>query len=261
MLPIIKAVAMGLSAINGIASMRSMMTDARIDKTSQEKSMTTVSAPSSADASLLSSGASKTVTGAEAQDRFLKLLVTQMRNQDPLNPLDNAQVTTQLAQISTVTGVEKLNSTLQGLSSALMASQSLQSAALIGRDVMASGNVLSLGSGNATGGVDLKQAAGRVTVSVTGANGAVVRRMELGAREAGLQTFQWDGLNDAGERMPDGSYRFQVSAATGVANGAAAIDAQTLMLGRVNSVTANGGTTLLINGGTQIGIADVKRIL
>ena len=165
MLPIIKAVAMGLSAINGIASMRSMMTDARIDKTSQEKSMTTVSAPSSADASLLSSGASKTVTGAEAQDRFLKLLVTQMRNQDPLNPLDNAQVTTQLAQISTVTGVEKLNSTLQGLSSALMASQSLQSAALIGRDVMASGNVLSLNAGNATGGVDLKQAEGRVTVS------------------------------------------------------------------------------------------------
>ena len=133
MLPIIKAVAMGLSAINGIANMRSMMTDARIDKTSQEKSMTTVSAPSSADASLLSSGASKTVTGAEAQDRFLKLLVTQMRNQDPLNPLDNAQVTTQLAQISTVTGVEKLNATLQGLSSALMASQSLQSAALIGQ--------------------------------------------------------------------------------------------------------------------------------
>ena len=80
MLPIIKAVAMGLSAINGIANMRSMMTDARIDKTSQEKSMTNVSAASSADASVLSSGASKTVTGGEAQDRFLDRKSTRLNS-------------------------------------------------------------------------------------------------------------------------------------------------------------------------------------
>ena len=126
-----------------------------------------------------SSAPGATPSANEVQDRFLKLLVTQMRNQDPLNPLDNAQVTSQLAQLSTVSGVDKLNTTLQNLSSALLASQSLQSASLVGRDVVAGGSRLSLTSSGAAAGMDLKQAADRVTVSILGPDGNVVRTLEL----------------------------------------------------------------------------------
>ena len=77
-------------------------------------------------------------------DRFLKLLVAQMQNQDPLNPMDNAQVTSQMAQINTVTGIEKLNTTVQGLSSQFMQLQALQGASLVGRDVIVAGNKLSV---------------------------------------------------------------------------------------------------------------------
>src|SRR3990172_2141446 len=88
----------------------------------------------------------------EQEDRFLKLLVTQMKNQDPLNPLDNAEVTSQMAQLSTVSGIEKLNTTLQAMSSSFASSQSLQAAGMIGRSVLAPGSSLSLQNGAAVGG-------------------------------------------------------------------------------------------------------------
>ena len=78
----------------------------------------------------------------DVQDRFLKLLVTQMKNQDPLNPLDNAQVTTQLAQISTVNGIEKLNATIEAMASSFTSGQSLQAATMIGKDVLVPGSTL-----------------------------------------------------------------------------------------------------------------------
>src|SRR6478672_4462777 len=95
----------------------------------------------------------------DPQDRFLKLLVTQMKNQDPLNPLDNAQVTSQLAQISTVNGIEKLNTTLQTMASSFAAGQSLQAAGMIGKDVLIPASTLRLAGGSALFGIDLKQPA------------------------------------------------------------------------------------------------------
>ena len=89
----------------------------------------------------------------DLQDRFLKLLVTQMKNQDPLNPLDNAQVTTQLAQISTVNGVERLNATIQAIADSFTAGQSLQAAGMIGREVLVPGSTLQLTAGAARFGI------------------------------------------------------------------------------------------------------------
>jgi flagellar basal-body rod modification protein FlgD len=97
--------------------------------------------------------ATSAVTGASdatSADRFLKLLVAQMQNQDPLNPLDNAQVTSQMAQINTVSGIEKLNTTVQGLQSSFMQMQALQGASLVGHDVIVAGNKLDFSNG--TGG-------------------------------------------------------------------------------------------------------------
>src|SRR5450759_4503359 len=93
---------------------------------------------------------SATGSSADSEQRFLKLLVTQLNNQDPLNPLDNAQLTSQLAQMSTVSGVEKLNTTLQSLVDQSGSSQVLQAAFLIGRTVLVPGNQVTLSAGAPT---------------------------------------------------------------------------------------------------------------
>src|SRR4051794_1170360 len=95
---------------------------------------------------------------ARSSDRFLKLLVTQLQNQDPLNPMDNAQVTSQMAQINTVTGIEKLNTTVQGLNSQFVQLQALQGASLVGRDVLMQGDALQTSDGAGTGGFELGSA-------------------------------------------------------------------------------------------------------
>ena len=92
-------------------------------------------------------GSATTKNEAGSQDRFLKLLVAQMQNQDPMNPLDNAQVTSQMAQINTVSGIDKLNTTVAGLNGQLVQLQALQGATLVGRDVTVAGNRLSVQGG------------------------------------------------------------------------------------------------------------------
>lgn len=193
------------------------------------------------------------------QDRFLTLLITQLRNQDPLSPLDNAQLTSQLAQISTVQGIEKLNATLAALAGNFEAGQSLQAAGLVGRQVLVSGDTLELGPAGALGGFSLPQAADRLAISVTDASGIVVHRVELGAQAAGTQVFGWDGLTDSGARGVDGRYRFTVSAQ---ANGKAVM-AETQSLGRVDGVTRNSDGVTILNLGSlgDKPFADIKRIM
>jgi flagellar basal-body rod modification protein FlgD len=201
------------------------------------------------------SGASNT---AEMSDRFLKLLVTQMKNQDPLNPLDNAQVTSQLAQINTVSGIEKLNSTLQNLSTSFMAGQSLQSAALIGRNVLTDSNRLAWNGAPVTGAAELAQPADRMTVTIADAAGNAVRTMELGPQQAGTAQFQWDGLNDAGARMADGAYTFRIAAQ----RGDQPVTATPLGIGRVASVSfGNEGLRVDVDGIGAIQLFQIKRIL
>jgi len=149
---------------------------------------------------------------AGTQDRFLKLLVTQLQNQDPLNPLDNAAVTSQLSQISTVTGIEKMNETLTSLLSSYSDNQSMQAASLIGKNVLAPGTALKLAGGQATGGVNLAAAADQVRVSVLDSSGRVLQVQNLGARPAGSFAFVWDGQTDQGAIAPAGDYRFSVNA-------------------------------------------------
>ena len=136
---------------------------------------------------------SSVVTANEAgsADRFLKLLVAQMQNQDPLAPMDNAQVTSLMAQINTVTGIEKLNGTVQGLSGQFMQMQALQGASLIGRDVVVPGNKMDMDAGVGVGGFELNSAADKVRVEVLGPGGHVLDTLDLGAQTAGMHSFDW----------------------------------------------------------------------
>ncbi|MDP1671897.1 MAG: flagellar hook assembly protein FlgD [Burkholderiales bacterium] len=202
--------------------------------------------------------ASAQPTAVNQEDRFLKLLVTQMRNQDPLNPLDNAQVTSQMAQISTVSGIDKLNGSIEKLSQSMMSSQSLQSVAMIGRQVLAAGSTIALGATGALGAYELAQAADRVEVTIATPAGAVVRRLELGQQAAGTAGFQWDGMTDAGGRAAPGNYVFQVTAS----GGGKSVAAAPFTAGLVSGVSFSAGSLRLnLDSGTELSVADVRRIL
>lgn len=204
-------------------------------------------------------GSTADASGASAtQDRFLKLLVTQMKNQDPLNPMDNAQVTSQMAQLSTVSGIDKLNATLQALSDSMMSNQPVQAASMIGHGVLVPGKGVDLVNGAAYGGVDLTQSVDKLDVAIYDKAGALVRNISLGSQPVGLVNWQWDGRNDAGVSVADGSYTFTVKAA----QSGKEVDAATLQFGMVNSVTQDTeGVTLSVGQLGGITLSQVRQIL
>jgi len=169
---------------------------------------------------------------AGSAERFLKLLVTQMQNQDPLNPLDNAQITSQMAQINTVSGVEKLNDTVAGLNRQFVQMQALQGAALVGRDVTLQGDRLNLQEGRAAGGFELAGPADRVRVEVLNGAGRVIDTLDLGAQSIGRHGFDWKAPAAA-----EGSeFRFRIVATAG----ARAVPATPLMRDEVRAVSLAG---------------------
>ena len=219
-----------------------------------------VSATSSSDsASAVSALSSATVSSADSEKRFLKLLVTQLNNQDPLNPLDNAQLTSQLAQMSTVSGIEKLNTAFQSLLAQSGSSQVLQSASLIGRDVLVPGSELAFKKGSdASFAVEMPQGADSVKVTVTNAAGDTVRSFDLGALPQGVKTLSWNGLNDTGVPVVDGLYTVNVLATSGDAK----VAASALTYSKVTSVSqGTSGVALDLASGRKAAMADVRLIL
>jgi len=206
-----------------------------------------------------SSSAGKTsAAGDDAQDRFLKLLTTQLKNQDPLNPLDNAQMTSQLAQISTVDGITKLNATLQSLVNSSSQSQTVQAASLVGHHVLVPGGSLSLIQGQGVGGVDLAGPADSVVATIKDANGLTVRSIDLGALGSGTHTFSWDGKSDSGAAAADGSYSVSFAAK----QGSKVVNASALELALVTSVAQSGASVSLnIGAKGMVTLADVKQII
>ena len=222
--------------------------------------MSTVNSASSADviASLQKTAAASTSKTTDAQSRFLKLLTEQLKNQDPLSPMDNAQMTSQLAQISTVDGIEKLNTTLTALLDGSQSSDAVQAAALVGKGVMVEGKALTLSGGKAYGGIELASTADKVTVTIKDANGLEVRKLELGDAEAGISNFAWDGLTASGAQAVDGKYTMSVSATRGDTD----LKPTALQLSTVNSVmrTSSGSVSLDV-GGSIVKLTDIKQIL
>jgi len=205
------------------------------------------------------------------QNRFLTLLIAQMKNQDPSNPMDNSQLTTQMAQLSTVSGISQLNNSLSTLMSNLNSSQALSTANMIGHSVLAPGNSIQLTSDttkDASGtettsqkavfGVNLSGTASSVVVTIKDSSGAVVHTTDLGTQAAGVVPVIWDGSNDTGGKVADGNYTFSVSAS----NNGTAVSASTLSFGTVSSVsTASDGVKLNVTNVGTIKPTDVVQIL
>lgn len=200
-----------------------------------------------------------TSTAEDQQNKFLTLLTTQLKNQDPLNPMDNAQMTSQLAQISTVDGIERLNATLTAMMGSSSTTQALQAAALVGHGALVSGKSLSLSEAGAIGGFDLATSADRVKIEIKDANGNVVNTLTLEDQNGGVQNFVWDGKNSDGTAMPVGSYTFNVTAIQG--NSDVKVDA--LQFGYISGVVRNSSGDLGVDVGSygRFTLDDLKQII
>lgn len=201
-----------------------------------------------------------TTSAADLQTTFLKLLVTQLQNQDPTSPVDSSQMTSQLAQINTVSGIAQLNTALTSLSSQLTAGQQTQAAMLIGSNVLAPGNTVPVKGGAASPfGVQLTSAVSNLTITVKNASGVVVNTINAGAQAAGTVPFNWTPTDAAGNTLPDGTY--SISASYTDTSGKQYAPT-TLSSAQVLSVIkqADGTPGLVLSNGTTVGFSQVASI-
>jgi flagellar basal-body rod modification protein FlgD len=214
---------------------------------------------SAAAASSSSSGSSASATADDGgADRFLKLLVAQMNNQDPLNPMDNAQVTSQLAQINTVKGIDQLNGTMAKLLDRFQTGGPADAVPMVGRQVLVAGNTLDLpADGVAKAGFDLSKGASSVTIDVLDGSGKVVESQVRKNVQAGIQTFAWDG-SAGGKTMPTGTYGLRITAVSG----GKPVDATPLTAATVQAaLKTSSGTSLQLSGLGTRPLSDVRGVL
>ena len=193
----------------------------------------------------------------EAQYRFMTLLVTQMQNQDPLNPMDNAQVTSQMAQLSTVTGINKLNETMSSIINSVQVGQSYQATGMIGHAVLVPGNNLSHTEEGGYFGVDVPNGADSVTVNIKDGAGQVIRTLTFGEQEVGVNALAWDGKLEDGTVAPSGNYSYEITAKLGDSK----TSSTALSLAQVQSVSnKNGSIRLNLSNNTDVAVSDVVEI-
>jgi flagellar basal-body rod modification protein FlgD len=192
------------------------------------------------------------------QDTFMKLLVAELKHQDPMDPVKNRDLVAQLATLTSVQKLAAIDEKLAGLQQGTLEGASLQSANLIGKTVTAKTNSLTVNSfGVGAGGFGLPKAAETVTVSIIDSAGQVVRTLDLGSQAAGSKTFQWDGQDINGRRSPNGKYRFQVTATDAAG---AAVTPTTEVSGLVSEVRYTNGAPEVVVGNVHVGLSDVTSV-
>lgn len=240
--------------------------------------------------------AEKPKTNEMGQDEFLKLMIAELNNQNPLDPQDNGEFIAQLAQFSTVEGLDKLNTTTEGMSDGMRSSQALQASSLVGQSVIVEGNELGLlmNQGIISSQTNLPESATDLKLNIEDENGRLLEQIPLGNHGAGEMSVRWDGLNlmldgkivdmdysqlnrqefyldESGEQVldeagnpiqvpyPPGEYSFKI---TGSSAGQSESFA-TLMSARVDSVSlsATGSATLNLAGGKRAAMSEIKQIV
>jgi flagellar basal-body rod modification protein FlgD len=200
-------------------------------------------------------------SAASLQSTFLTLLVTQLQNQDPTNPMDSSQLTSQLAEINTVSGIAQLNQTLTSLQTQLTQNQQVSASTLLGKTVFAPGSNVQVSSGTpSTSGVNLSGAATDLTLTIKDKNGNTVRTIDEGAQPAGLSVNAWDGKDSNGNVVPDGTYTISATAASATST---AVTATTITLNTVTSVIQqpDGSVGLTLSDGDVVSLGSIVDIL
>ncbi len=207
------------------------------------------------------STASKTKSSSIGQDEFLKLMMTQLKNQDPMKPLDSGEFLSQIAQFSTVSGIQDLQASFKTLSSSIYSNQALQASSLVGRTVLVpSTNAALVAGGQVNGAVDLTSGTPQLVVGVYSSTGQLVRRISLGPQAAGQIAFTWNGLTDAGTPAAAGTYRLKAEAEVG----GQGVAMDTLVSSKVESVvlgSKDGGIQLNLTGLGGVDFATVRQIM
>lgn len=205
------------------------------------------------------SAAAKATKSALGSQDFMKLMMAQLKNQDPFKPVEPTEFLGQLAQFSTVTGIQEMQGSMSTLSDAMRSSQVLGGSTLVGHDVLADASDIALGeTGTVRGSVDIPAGASNAMLVVTDSSGQLVRRVQLSTQQ-GTQDFTWDGTTDLGTRAPAGGYKLQALAQVGTS----AHQVPTQLISKVGSVTIDPSNyQLTLN--TQMGpiaLANVRRVM
>ena len=194
------------------------------------------------------------------KDAFLQLMIAQLQNQDPLSPAKNEDFIAQLAQFSSVEGIQNINSSIEELATAFRSSQALEASSLVGRQVQVSADTATLtAEGPVRGTIDLATSSANIKLYIEGPDGQVVRTQDIGTQERGAIDFTWDGTNESGLRVADGAYRVYAS---GLVDGEIA-DLPVAIGANVNSVTIGQNDSMILNieGIGAVPLSEVSRFL
>lgn len=209
----------------------------------------------------VSSQADQISTSTESsmnKDDFLKLLVAQLQNQDPLNPADSTEFTAQLATFSSLEELQNINDTLAEVQTSQTILTNSQAVDYIGKEIQALGNTVSLDNGQADPvEFDLSDDAANVYVKIYDENGTFVQDMDLGALTAGQNRVEWDGLDQDGQMAPDGAYQYEVMAVDADGN---SVTATTFTTGTVSGVYHKDGTAYLLTADQEIPLGNVVQV-
>jgi flagellar basal-body rod modification protein FlgD len=196
------------------------------------------------------------------QNAFLKLMLAQLKNQDPMKPQDPSEFLGQLAQFSQVTSTQNMEKSIEGLSQSLRSTQVLNGTSLVGREILSPADTDTIAAGGTvSGAVEVPDGADitKLQVVVKDDTGATVRTFDIKDPKEGLNNFTWDGKDNTGTAVPAGKYTFEVLAAAGQATGSL----DPMLVSKVNSVTIDPSTSsLTLNTSTgAVALTDVRRVL
>jgi flagellar basal-body rod modification protein FlgD len=191
------------------------------------------------------------------KNEFLKLMVAQINNQDPLNPTQNEQFLAQLAQFSTLEGIQNLNDSVESMTSLMRGTATTQAASLVGRTVLVpTDSALMTGEGF-SGNVALPESVNQVVIEISSPGGALIKKLTLGAQAQGPARFDWDGHSEDGTLQPPGIYRVRAFASSDKD----AKQFEVELPQKVVSVSLNGAELELnLAGGAMVPVSSVKEI-
>ena len=205
--------------------------------------------------------AAKPINNEMGQQAFLTLFTTQLKNQNPLDPMDNQTFVAQLAQFSQLEASQSMKTSMDTLVKTMTGDRMLTGTSMIGRMVGVNGGTAVLQQGRPVQAfVNLPNGAEAVSLQVLDSTGAVVRSQTFGAQPVGDMSLTWDGTDNKGTPLPDGSYSFVFKATSMGQTKTITPDVMSQVVSASNAGTSDGTWLLQVQGGKTIGLTEVKRV-